>query len=984
MHGDQDQDEAEDILWTTRGGLTAYDFLQGSPLLKDLLEAKAEEKPKAELEKGQPKASLEEEEQPTASTEEDQPEAEMEEEQPKAAMEEEQPKASLEEEQPKASTKEAGDKSQSPELAELWLTVRSSQPLQLRRLIKALPDKSVAWTLQDEDGMSLMHRAVWTVPNDRVFAVVALLLQSRAEVDPRNLLGETPLMLACRAAMERPADASIWGPWLRPLRKLLEARADPNAADLSGEPPLIEAACAGDVEVCQLLLEANADASPESSVLRRKKGHRKEEENVQKPKQKGRKPQPDTYLPNYQETLVHYHKSFGVLQELFDHRDFLNFEQEIHDCAAAASTESLEGPRFLDLGCAPGGFSACLLQDHILGPMSVGYGVSLPPQLGGFQMAITTSRLCVQFEDLLQINSCDLMCIDNSIDICVADAQYLSNMFKPQHQTAKYRGMKTRNRTLGIWALTVKECQIAFAKLRQSGSFIFRFGWRGVGTSDVHPTGEPVHPSLLAKYLQEEEWYTALTHWLFSVLKSLFSTLRPFKSEYVHQADVSFYMVCRNFDREKFALCGWEAKLQRAYHELTNCEDEATLVAGLKESINQDTKLAIDELLDYVGRMRAIGIQSRKVTNPSALGWKSDSNSQKEKDEKDDKEKEQTEKEEDKVEDKEEKATTTTVVKSDASTELEERSESSTGTEVRGSVTVPPPPPPPRSGPKPPGRCVSQPTQKRNGFLERREVRNKNWGKGTGIDGGGDWRGLLAASHAVALSHINAGVVLYHVERMRLRRFEQLTLRAVEDMQRWKPDTTCLRDQSIINILHSFRSEFGYDGPSPVMILPCRWSVFPTTEWLSYWNSPEMWMPELRRKRRYPGIVSVTRVELFCPDEMDMFSAWAFLPMTDDLNRHERLRAYSLYEGHKKERYCSADRTHSRCCACGEPVSLLHIAGDMKNWPAMQALLRAYLPSFKDPPQFGGFDDALSRAWTGGAQRLQCLAMRGEVQSLYY
>ena len=30
----------------------------------------------------------------------------------------------------------AKDKSQSPELAELWLTVRSSQPLQLRRLIK--------------------------------------------------------------------------------------------------------------------------------------------------------------------------------------------------------------------------------------------------------------------------------------------------------------------------------------------------------------------------------------------------------------------------------------------------------------------------------------------------------------------------------------------------------------------------------------------------------------------------------------------------------------------------------------------------------------------------------------------------------------------------------------------------------------------------------------------------------------------------------
>ena len=57
---------------------------------------------------------------------------------------------------------------------------------------------------------------------------------------------------------------------------------------------------------------------------------------------------------------------------------------------------SLDMRRFLDLGCAPGGFAACLLQDHLLGPLSVGYGVSLPPELGGFQMAITTPRLCVQ------------------------------------------------------------------------------------------------------------------------------------------------------------------------------------------------------------------------------------------------------------------------------------------------------------------------------------------------------------------------------------------------------------------------------------------------------------------------------------------------------------------------------------------------------------------------------------------------------------
>ena len=36
----------------------------------------------------------------------------------------------------------------------------------------------------------------------------------------------------------------------RPVR-VDQARADPNAADLSGEPPLIEAACYGDLEVAK-------------------------------------------------------------------------------------------------------------------------------------------------------------------------------------------------------------------------------------------------------------------------------------------------------------------------------------------------------------------------------------------------------------------------------------------------------------------------------------------------------------------------------------------------------------------------------------------------------------------------------------------------------------------------------------------------------------------------------------------------------------
>eukprot|EP00928_Gymnodinium_smaydae_P068777 TRINITY_DN5204_c0_g2_i2.p1 TRINITY_DN5204_c0_g2~~TRINITY_DN5204_c0_g2_i2.p1 ORF type:complete len:1054 (-),score=219.66 TRINITY_DN5204_c0_g2_i2:285-3446(-) len=359
-------------------------------------------------------------------------------------------------------------------------------------------------------------------------------------------------------------------------------------------------------------------------------------------------PHSDSWQASTSETLVHFHKSFGVMQEIFDHRDFTSFGSELLQCAAdGAPYGTAPCPQFLDLGCAPGGFSACLLQDHMFGPNSLAYGVSLPPHLGGFHMAFASDRFFVQLGDLMQICKDDLLCADNSIVLCTADAQYLSMMSKQRPVRVQYRGTRVRSKTLGIWALTVKECQLAFAKLRQGGAFIFRFGWRGVGgANDEHPSGEKVEPSLLAKYLEEEEWYKALTHWLFSVLKSLFKTMRPFKSEYVHQADVSFYMVCRQFDRTKYEQCGWEAKLQRAFHELGNSEDEAALVAGIKQSISEEAKAEIDELLELVGRMRMIGIQSRKVTQPDAFRdrWeskeKTPENKEKDKEKEDEKPKE--------------------------------------------------------------------------------------------------------------------------------------------------------------------------------------------------------------------------------------------------------------------------------------------------------------------------------------------------------
>mmetsp|Transcript_63719 Transcript_63719/g.206934 ORF Transcript_63719/g.206934 Transcript_63719/m.206934 type:complete len:817 (-) Transcript_63719:919-3369(-) len=239
---------------------------------------------------------------------------------------------------------------------------------------------------------------------------------------------------------------------------------------------------------------------------------------------------------------------------------------------------------------------------------------------------------------------------------------------------------------------------------------------------------------------------------------------------------------------------------------------------------------------------------------------------------------------------------------------------------------------------------------------------------------------LLAAAHAVSLHHVNGGLVLYDVRRMRERNFSDTVLRAVEDGLRAdsaKPnfDAICLRDQSVINILHSFREAFGYTGASPVMLLPCRWSVFPVAEWQPHWNVPHAWLPEIKERRRYPGIISWDRVELYCPDDVDMLSSWAFVPMSefsDEGTRQSRLRLWAFHEGRKTTRYCSEGRTvGGRCCKCGEAAALVHIAGDIKSWPAMQNFLRAHSPPWKQGPPDDAYATASSQKWWGGDTRVR-------------
>ena len=81
--------------------------------------------------------------------------------------------------------------------------------------------------------------------------IAEMLLEAQADVNAPNLLGETPLLAAVRAPGVAPLEI---------VRVLLSARAEPGHVDaLAGETALMEAACRGEVELCQVLIDGGAD-----------------------------------------------------------------------------------------------------------------------------------------------------------------------------------------------------------------------------------------------------------------------------------------------------------------------------------------------------------------------------------------------------------------------------------------------------------------------------------------------------------------------------------------------------------------------------------------------------------------------------------------------------------------------------------------------------------------------------------------------------
>lgn len=306
---------------------------------------------------------------------------------------------------------------------------------------------------------------------------------------------------------------------------------------------------------------------------------------------------------------VHYQKTYQVLCEVFEKH-----------AAALRDADS-----FLDLGCAPGGFSARILDER---STCKGFGVTLPVNEGGFPLLIDLDRLHVQAADLMDLRGpSDLDC-PGGVDVVMADAQDLG---RRSHQERQLRGGKgaagrsagrgdagggggrggaakvgvqAAHAALGIWAITLQEVMLACGSLRDGGTFFFRFGWRGRGAT-------------------EEYWYREATTRLLALVLANFASVVPFKSEFSHQADACFYVVCTGFKQEVYAAADLEEKLRDTIASILACREVRrlpSLLEAMKEFATPEARESINGLLDLVSRMRAVGVATRQHLEGTCAG----------------------------------------------------------------------------------------------------------------------------------------------------------------------------------------------------------------------------------------------------------------------------------------------------------------------------------------------------------------------------
>eukprot|EP00392_Amoebophrya_sp_AT5.2_P000198 g198.t1 len=275
------------------------------------------------------------------------------------------------------------------------------------------------------------------------------------------------------------------------------------------------------------------------------------------------------------ETEVHFQKCYNVMAEIWDF--FCDMLPED------------PGFKFLDLGCAPGGFASFLLEDP---RCLAGCGVTLANSSGGYPIRLRQPNFFMQIRDLFDLSTADLLC-RGLVHVCICDAQYLRDSTS---WDKKYRGIRCRSKQHGVWSLLVKQFSLGFHKLQQNGILIFRFGWKD-NPGDVQTI-----------------WYKRVSVRLFTLIHLLFAKVKEIKSDYYNILDGSFYVCAAGFDREKYEKINVHGILVDQFFDLTTSRyDEASeheVLEAADAFRTREVDGKINDMLERVEKLRLVHEQS--------------------------------------------------------------------------------------------------------------------------------------------------------------------------------------------------------------------------------------------------------------------------------------------------------------------------------------------------------------------------------------
>ncbi|CAF3496703.1 unnamed protein product [Rotaria socialis] len=264
--------------------------------------------------------------------------------------------------------------------------------------------------------------------------------------------------------------------------------------------------------------------------------------------------------PNTEEHFTKRRITCGKAPSEFHLNTFIMAMEEIESNNNICLVSQDRIKHFLDLGCAPGGFSRWIIENN---PSCTGLGITLPPDLGGFHMVFDApGRYRYLYEDVTK-NPETIWCqdgvyqgIEPQFDLCIAGCIFRSPEINENSDDDQPACSRSRR------VLRYSQLLTALTNLQKNGTLILVF--------NIRP------------FLFQVE--------ILCLLSCCFESLLPVKPKRVHIIRSSYYLIGVNYKPEKAQKMNLLGRLRTVLDFMKKADsswhyDNALLMEGTPDQI---------------------------------------------------------------------------------------------------------------------------------------------------------------------------------------------------------------------------------------------------------------------------------------------------------------------------------------------------------------------------------------------------------------